>query len=87
MINNRVVKGGFKTSALLMLALTGCQTVNTNPSAPSERVPYVQLPIFIGKLFVANRPRLVNRAFTIKIKADGLVGHFFNVITVVDFVI
>ena len=48
MINNRVVKGGFKTSALLMLALTGCQTVNTNPSAPSERVPYVQLPIFIG---------------------------------------
>ena len=48
MINNRVVKGGFKTSALLMLALTGCQTVNTNPSAPIERVPYVQLPIFIG---------------------------------------
>lgn len=48
MINNRVVKAGFKTSALLMLALTGCQTVNTNPSAPSERVPYVQLPIFIG---------------------------------------
>ena len=42
---------------------------------------------FIGKLFVANRPRLVNRAFTIKIKADGLAGHFFNVITVVDFVI
>lgn len=49
MINNRVVKGGFKTSALLMLALTGCQTVTTNLSVPSERVPYVQLPIFIGK--------------------------------------
>lgn len=31
-----------------MLALTGCQTVHTNPSAPIERVPYVQLPIFIG---------------------------------------
>ena len=49
MINNRVVKGGFKTSALLMLALTGCQTVNTNPSAPSERVPDAQPAIFIGK--------------------------------------
>ncbi|MBD3725914.1 MAG: META domain-containing protein, partial [Moraxella osloensis] len=54
MINNRVVKGGFKTSALLMLALTGCQTVNTNPSAPSERVPYVQLPIFIGSTPTTN---------------------------------
>lgn len=54
MINNRVVKGGFKTSALLMLALTGCQTVNTNPSAPSERVPYVQLPIFIGSIPTTN---------------------------------
>ena len=54
MINNQVVKGGFKTSALLMLALTGCQTVNTNPSAPSERVPYVQLPIFIGSTPTTN---------------------------------
>ena len=54
MIKNRVVKGGFKTSALLMLALTGCQTVNTNPSAPSERVPYVQLPIFIGSIPTTN---------------------------------
>ena len=54
MINNRVVKGSFKTSALLMLALTGCQTVNTNPSAPSERVPYVQLPIFIGSTPTTN---------------------------------
>lgn len=54
MINNRVVKGGFKTSALLMLALTGCQTVNTNPSAPIERVPYVQLPIFIGSTPTTN---------------------------------
>lgn len=54
MINNRVVKGGFQTSALLMLALTGCQTVNTNPSAPSERVPYVQLPIFIGSTPTTN---------------------------------
>ena len=54
MINNRVVKGGFKTSALLMLALTGCQTVNTNSSAPSERVPYVQLPIFIGSTPTTN---------------------------------
>lgn len=53
MINNQV-KGGFKTSALLMLALTGCQTVNTNPSAPSERVPYVQLPIFIGSTPTTN---------------------------------
>ena len=53
MINNQV-KGGFKTSALLMLALTGCQTVNTNPSAPSERVPYVQLPIFIGSIPTTN---------------------------------
>lgn len=49
MINNQVVKAGFKTSALLMLALTGCQTVNTNPSAPSERVPDAQPAIFIGK--------------------------------------
>lgn len=49
MINNQVVKGGFKTSTLLMLALTGCQTVNTNPSAPSERVPDAQPAIFIGK--------------------------------------
>ena len=54
MVNNRVVKDGFKTSALLMLALTGCQTVNTNPSAPSERVPYVQLPIFIGSTPTTN---------------------------------
>ena len=54
MINNRVVKGGFKTSALLMLALTGCQTVNTNLSAPNERVPYVQLPIFIGSTPTTN---------------------------------
>ncbi|MBL7667604.1 META domain-containing protein [Moraxella osloensis] len=54
MINNRVVKGSFKTSALLMLALTGCQTVNTNLSAPSERVPYVQLPIFIGSTPTTN---------------------------------
>ena len=54
MINNRVVKGSFKTSALLMLALTGCQTVNTNPSVPSERVPYVQLPIFIGSTPTTN---------------------------------
>ena len=54
MINNQVVKGSFKTSALLMLALTGCQTVNTNPSAPSERVPYVQLPIFIGSTPTTN---------------------------------
>ena len=54
MINNRVVKGSFKTSALLMLALTGCQTLNTNPSAPSERVPYVQLPIFIGSTPTTN---------------------------------
>ena len=54
MINNRVVKGGFKTSALLMLALTGCQTVHTNPSAPIERVPYVQLPIFIGSTPTTN---------------------------------
>ena len=53
MINNQV-KGSFKTSALLMLALTGCQTVNTNPSAPSERVPYVQLPIFIGSTPTTN---------------------------------
>ena len=53
MINNQV-KGGFKTSALLMLALTGCQTVHTNPSAPSERVPYVQLPIFIGSTPTTN---------------------------------
>ena len=53
MINNQV-KGGFKMSALLMLALTGCQTVNTNPSAPSERVPYVQLPIFIGSIPTTN---------------------------------
>ena len=53
MINNRV-KGGFKTSALLMLALTGCQTVHTNPSAPIERVPYVQLPIFIGSTPTTN---------------------------------
>jgi len=53
MINNQV-KGGFKTSALFMLALTGCQTVNTNPSAPSERVPYVQLPIFIGSTPTTN---------------------------------
>lgn len=53
MINNQV-KGGFQTSALLMLALTGCQTVNTNPSAPSERVPYVQLPIFIGSTPTTN---------------------------------
>ena len=53
MINNQV-KGSFKTSALLMLALTGCQTVNTNPSAPSERVPYVQLPIFIGSIPTTN---------------------------------
>lgn len=53
MINNQVVKAGFKTSALLMLALTGCQTVNT-PSAPSERVPYVQLPIFIGSTPTTN---------------------------------
>ena len=53
MINNQV-KGGFKTSALLMLALTGCQTVNTNPSAPIERVPYVQLPIFIGSTPTTN---------------------------------
>lgn len=37
-----------------MLALTGCQTVNTNPSAPSERVPYVQLPIFIGSTPTTN---------------------------------
>lgn len=54
MINNQMVKGSFKTSALLMLALTGCQTVNTNPSAPSERVPYVQLPIFIGSTPTTN---------------------------------
>ena len=54
MINNQVVKGGFKTSALLMLALTGCQTVHTNPSAPIERVPYVQLPIFIGSTPTTN---------------------------------
>lgn len=54
MINNRVVKGGFKTSALLMLALTGCQTVHTNPSVPSERLPYVQLPIFIGSTPTTN---------------------------------
>ena len=54
MINNQVVKAGFKTSALLMLALTGCQTVNTNPSAPIERVPYVQLPIFIGSTPTTN---------------------------------
>lgn len=54
MINNRVVKGSFKTSALLMLALTGCQTVNTNLSVPSERVPYVQLPIFIGSTPTTN---------------------------------
>lgn len=53
MINNQV-KGSFKTSALLMLALTGCQTVHTNPSAPSERVPYVQLPIFIGSTPTTN---------------------------------
>lgn len=53
MINNQV-KGGFKTSALLMLALTGCQTVHTNPSAPIERVPYVQLPIFIGSTPTTN---------------------------------
>ena len=53
MINNQV-KGGFKTSALLMLTLTGCQTLNTNPSAPSERVPYVQLPIFIGSTPTTN---------------------------------
>ena len=53
MINNQV-KGGFKTSALLMLALTGCQTVHTNPSASSERVPYVQLPIFIGSTPTTN---------------------------------
>lgn len=32
-----------------MLALTGCQTVNTNPSVPSERVPDAQPAIFIGK--------------------------------------
>ena len=37
-----------------MLALTGCQTVNTNPSAPRERVPYVQLPIFIGSTPTTN---------------------------------
>ena len=53
MINNQV-KGSFKTSALLMLALTGCQTVHTNPSAPIERVPYVQLPIFIGSTPTTN---------------------------------
>ena len=53
MINNQV-KGGFQTSALLMLALTGCQTVHTNPSAPIERVPYVQLPIFIGSTPTTN---------------------------------
>ena len=53
MINNQV-KGGFKPSALLMLALTGCQTVHTNPSAPIERVPYVQLPIFIGSTPTTN---------------------------------
>lgn len=53
MINNQV-KGSFKTSALLMLALTGCQTVNTNLSVPSERVPYVQLPIFIGSTPTTN---------------------------------
>ena len=51
---NKQVKGGFKTSALLMLALTGCQTVHTNPSAPIERVPYVQLPIFIGSTPTTN---------------------------------
>jgi len=54
MINNQVVKGSFKTSALLMLALTGCQTVHTNPSAPIDRVPYVQLPIFIGSTPTTN---------------------------------
>lgn len=37
-----------------MFALTGCQTVHTNPSAPSERVPYVQLPIFIGSTPTTN---------------------------------
>ena len=54
MINNQVVKAGFKTSALLMLALTGCQTLKTNPSDPIERVPYVQLPIFIGSTPTTN---------------------------------
>lgn len=48
MKKNLIVIGGYITNTLLMLAMSGCQTMNGNQLAPSERVPYVQLPIFIG---------------------------------------
>lgn len=48
MKKNLIVIGGCITNTLLMLAMSGCQTMNGNQLAPSKRVPYVQLPIFIG---------------------------------------